>query len=201
MALELHRRAAGKAERLAILPAAFDPPTRAHVALADAALASCDETLLVLPRVFPHKPYDGVAFEARLQMLLELAEAHPRYSVGSVDDGLFVSIAQACHAAYGAQVELTFLCGRDAAERIVHWDYGGGPAFAEQLRQFQMLVARRGQGFEIPETMRGRIHSTELCDCEAVSSTEVRQRLRDGRAIGDLIPSEIAAAITRLYRT
>ena len=200
MALEFHRRAAGKAARLAILPAAFDPPTRAHVALADAALASCDETLLVLPRVFPHKPYDGVAFEDRLGLLLALAQAHPRYSVGSVSDGLFVSIARDCREAYGAHTELTFLCGRDAAERIVHWDYGSGPAFTEQLRQFEMLVARRGQSFEVPESLRGRVHTTELCDCDAVSSTEVRQRLRDGRPIDDLIPSEIAAAITRLYR-
>ena len=200
MALQLHHSAQGKTTRLAILPAAFDPPTRAHVALADAALAESDETLLVLPRVFPHKPYEGVSFEDRLSLLLALAAAHPRYSVGSVTDGLFVSIARDCRAAYGAQTELTFLCGRDAAERIVHWDYGNGPSFAEQLNDFQMLVAKRGQHFEVPGPLRSRVRKTELCDCDAVSSTEVRQRLRAGLPIDDWVPSEIAGAVKRLYR-
>lgn len=200
MALELHRRAAGNAARLAILPAAFDPPTRAHVALAEAALAECDETLLVLPRQFPHKPYEGVSFDERLRLLLALADAHPRFSVGSVDDGLFLSIARDCRAVYGPDTALTLLCGRDAAERVLHWDYGGGPPFAEQLREFDMLVARRGRAFEVPPELRPRVRTTELCDCDAVSSTEVRQRLRDERPLDDLIPSEIADAITRLYR-
>ena len=200
MPLKLHRRAPGKAARLAVLPAAFDPPTRAHIALAQAALAECDETLLVLPRAFPHKPYDGVSFDDRLQLLLTLAGAHPRFSVGSVESGLFLSIARDCRDAYGPHTELTLLCGRDAAERAVHWDYGSGPAFAEQLREFNMLVARRGQAFEVPEEWRGRVGTTELCDCDAVSSTEVRRRLRDGRPVDDLIPSEIADAVARLYR-
>ena len=200
MALKLHCGATGNVGRLAILPAAFDPPTRAHVALAEAALACCDETLLVLPRVFPHKPYDGVSFEERLQLLLALADMHPRFSVGSVDDGLFLSIARDCRAVYGTHTKFTLLCGRDAAERVVHWDYGSGPAIAEQLREFDMLVARRGQAFDVPEELRARVRTTELCDCEEVSSTEVRQRLRDGRPVDDLIPSEIAGAITRLYR-
>lgn len=200
MALEVHRRAAVATTRLAVLPAAFDPPTRAHVALAEAALANCDETLLVLPRIFPHKPYEGVSFDARLQLLLALADAHPRFSVGSVSDGLFVSIARACRAVYGSRTELTLLCGRDAAERVVHWDYGSGPSFAEQLREFDMLVARRDQAFEVPVELRARVRTTELCGCDAVSSTAVRQRLRDGRPADDLIPSEIAEAIGRLYR-
>ena len=181
------------------MPAAFDPPTRAHVALAQAALGDHDETLLVLPRVFPHKPYEGVSFDERLQLLLALADAHPRFSVGSVGNGLFLAIARDCRAVYGPDTELTMLCGRDAAERALHWDYGAGPGFAQQLREFGMLVARRGRAFDVPRDLRARVRTTELCDCDAVSSTEVRQRLRDGRPIDDLIPSEIAAHITRLY--
>ncbi len=199
MALELHHRAQAQTTRLAILPAAFDPPTRAHVALADAALADCNEVLLVLPRVFPHKPFDGVGFEDRLKLLLVLTAAHPRYSVGSVSDGLFASIARDCRAVYGDATELLFLCGRDAAERIAHWDYGSGPSFAEQLQGFQILVAKRGQHFAVPESLRSRVHTTELCDCDEVSSTEVRQRLRAGLRIDDLVPAEIADEVQRLY--
>ena len=48
-----------------------------------------------------------------------------------------------CREAYGADVRLSFLCGRDAAERIANWDYGRPGAFLEMLRQFDILVAAR----------------------------------------------------------
>src|ERR1700704_422903 len=65
VALEFFRRAAGQPARLGILPAAFNPPTRAHLALAQSALATVDEVLFVLPRAFPHKPYEDATFDQR----------------------------------------------------------------------------------------------------------------------------------------
>src|SRR5579863_363849 len=53
VALEFFRRAAGEPHSLGVLPAAFNPPTRAHLALARAALGIVEEVLLVLPREFP----------------------------------------------------------------------------------------------------------------------------------------------------
>ena len=55
--IEFFRRAEGRPRRLGILPGTFNPPTRAHVALAEAALGEVDEALFVLPRSFPHKEY------------------------------------------------------------------------------------------------------------------------------------------------
>jgi hypothetical protein len=39
--------------------------------------------------------------------------------------------------------QLLFICGRDAAERIVAWDYGEPDAFRRMLDQFELLVAAR----------------------------------------------------------
>ena len=40
--------------RLGVMPGSFNPPTCAHVALAECALTLVDAAVLVLPRVFPH---------------------------------------------------------------------------------------------------------------------------------------------------
>ena len=45
---------------VAILPGSFHPPTVAHLALAEAALARAAAIVFTLPRAFPPKSYDTV---------------------------------------------------------------------------------------------------------------------------------------------
>ena len=85
--------------------------------------------MFVLPRQFPHKTYSGASFEQRKELLSLALAAHPRFSAAVSENGLFVEIADECRECYGADVQLSFLCGRDAAERIVNWDYGRPEAF------------------------------------------------------------------------
>src|ERR1700752_3395038 len=112
MALEFVKRTAGGTSRLGVLPGTFNPPTRAHMALAHAALEHCDEILFVLPRALPHKNYGGVGFEDRLRLLQSAVEVHPQFAAATSDGGLFLEIAGECRRAYGAGIEIAFLCGR-----------------------------------------------------------------------------------------
>ena len=121
--IEFFRRASAAPRRLGILPGTFNPPTRAHLALARAAQGHVDEVLFVLPREFPHKAYEGASFAERIEMLRVAVADDPLLSIASTDRGLFIDIARDCRDAYG-DAALSFLCGRDAAERIVNWDYG-----------------------------------------------------------------------------
>lgn len=198
--MTLYRRAAGRPRRLGILAGTFNPPTRAHVALGRAALACVDEVLYVLPRAFPHKPYQDARFEQRLEML-ERALAHePRFSIGVSDGGLFIEIARECRQAYGLETELYFVCGEDAAQRIVTWNYGRPGAIEEQLREYQLLVAPRGGRWEPPEPLRARIHPLPLDPSyEAVSATEVRERIRRGLPWEHLVPEAIHELVRRIY--
>ena len=97
--MDFFRRTTAKPRRLAVLPGTFNPPTRAHMALARAALASADEVLFVLPRAFPHKPYSGASFEDRVRMLAAAVADEPRFSIASSDGGLFIEIARQCREA------------------------------------------------------------------------------------------------------
>src|SRR5205807_5433915 len=162
--------------KLAILPGAFNPPTRAHLAMADAALTMADEVLFALPRTFPHKEYTGSQFETRLEWLRAALAGYPRFSLAVTEGGLFIEIAQEARTEYGVDTELFFVCGRDAAERIVGWDYGEGDGIHKQLESFALLVAARGGAYESPPRIRNRVHALTLpSGLDEVSSSEVRR--------------------------
>lgn len=153
-----------------------------------------------MPREFPHKKYEWVALEDRLELLKAATAGDPRFSVGVSGGGLFIEIAGECREAYGPKTELWFLCGRDAADRIVNWDYGEAGAFEKQLETFGLLVADRDGRYDPPAAMRGRIFHLALDDnYDGVSATAVRQAIREGRDWAHLVPEEIVPEVKRLY--
>ncbi len=199
--MDFFRRAAGKPARLAVLAGTFNPPTRAHLALARGGLAVADEVVFVLPRAFPHKQYEGVGFAERVRMLELALESDPRCSIATTATGLFIDIARECRRAYGDGTEIYFLCGRDAAERAAHWDYGPPGAFLEQLREYQLLVAPRGGAWEPPPEMRDRIHPLAMeADHDEVSATRVRECIRRGLPWEHLAPASIVELVRQAYR-
>src|SRR3954451_21396860 len=148
--MEFFRRAGGHPRRLAAFPGTFNPVTVAHVGLAEAARASVDEVLFVLPRSFPHKTYSGASFDQRIRILCRALDSRDDFSIAASDGGLFAEIAGEGRSAYG-DIRLSFLCGRDAAERTANWDYGDPDAFQGMLRQFDFLVAARRGEYQPPE--------------------------------------------------
>lgn len=199
--MEFIRRAAGNPSSLAILPGSFNPPTRAHLALAEAGLEHAEEVLLVLPRLFPHKRYEGASLEDRLRMVQAAIEPHPRFSLGVSEGGLFTQIAEECRQAYGSDVRLKLLCGRDAAERFLHWDYGRPGAVKEMLEAFELLVAPRRGPFVPPEELRGRVRALSLpAEYDPVSASEIRRRIQAGEPWEHLVPVAAVPLARSIYR-
>ena len=200
MALDLLTPPAPHIERLGVLPGTFNPPTRAHLALAAAALPHLDQVLFVLPRALPHKQYTGVGFPDRLHLLRSAVASHPRFAAASSQGGLFLEIAAECREAYGPAVDIAFLCGRDAAERIVGWKYEREEMLTEMFDQFSLLVARRQGDYTPPDHLAHRIRCLDIeHGLDDVSATEVRERIAAGRAWQTLVPPVIAAEVARLY--
>lgn len=196
-------RSSAKPQRLGILPGSFNPPTLAHRELVYAAGFHVDEVLCVLPRVFPHKEYFGATLEQRLKMLAQTDLFMP-YSIAVSERGLFIEIARECRDHYGPSTKLSFLCGTDAAERILGWDYGRPGVVEEMLTEFDLLVAARGRVFEPPPRYRDRIKPLHLRDdlrnnWYDVSSTEVRQRIGAGQPWEHLVPPEIIEEVREIY--
>lgn len=199
--MQFFHRAQGDPRRLAVFPGAFNPLTTAHLALANAALSQADEVVLVLPRSFPHKPYHGAPFEERAEMLCDAVRGNPSLSVAASDAGLFVEIAAECRAAYAGPPHLSFLCGRDAAERIAGWDYGHPDAFPEMLRLFDLLVAARQGEYEPPAALRAAIRRLEIGgEFSHISASEVRRRISRGEPWEHLVPPEIHSRVRKIYQ-
>jgi nicotinate-nucleotide adenylyltransferase len=197
--VQFHRRPRTSPGRLGVLAGGFNPPTVAHVALAAASRAHVDELLYVVPRAFPHKDYFGATLEQRIEMLGSLELAIPR-SIATTEKGLLIDIAQECRAEFGAGTRLSFLCGRDAAERVLTWDYGRAGVVREMLNEFELLVASRSGEFVPPPEFDHRIHSLAMpARYDQVSSTEVRERIARGEPWEHLVPESIVERVREIY--
>jgi nicotinate-nucleotide adenylyltransferase len=198
--MEFFRRTPAAPSRLGILPGTFNPITVAHLSLAHAAAEHVEEIVWVLPRALPHKEYTGASFVERIDMLMAALRQEPRCSIAASEGGLFAEIADECRAAYGAQARLTFLCGRDAAERIAGWNYGQPGEFTRMLRQFDLLVAARGGEYVPPSEWQSAIRPLPLgCDLEEISSSAVRERIARKQPWEHLVPEAVRDLVRRIY--
>lgn len=196
MALDFLHRARTGAERVALFPGAWNPPTLAHLEIARAALEWADEVVWLLPRSFPHKTFEGLDFDARGEILRQLAMTEQAFSVASTDGGLFLDMAAEARETLGPKAELSLICGRDAAERAAAWNYGRPGVFAEFLGDCRLLVAARAGEFELPEEHRSRITRLQLpIDMSAISSSDVRLRMSLGQSWEHLVPPSVAIAL------
>jgi nicotinate-nucleotide adenylyltransferase len=179
-----------------VLAGGFNPVTRAHLALVDAALATVDDVVCVVPRVYPHKEFHGASLEDRLEMLRRAGGGHRVEVTGR---GLFIDIARELREAQ-PDAEIHFICGRDAAERIVGWDYGEPGAISRILKEFQLLVASRQGDYSPPEHLRHRVQALRLASgFDEISSTEVRRRIAAGEPWEHLVPETIVELVRRIY--
>ncbi|HLJ51039.1 MAG TPA: hypothetical protein VKU01_33760 [Bryobacteraceae bacterium] len=193
--MEFFEKPASHPRRLGILAGSFNPPTVAHLELADAAQGHVDQVLWVLPREFPHKRYHGATLTQRVDMLRKLG-----LTAAVSSGGLFLEIARECREHYGPQTKLSFLCGRDAAERIVNWDYGRPGVAEEMLREFELLVAARLGEYSPPSHLQRQIRRLHLRnDFDHVSSTEVRERIRHSHTWEHLVPEPIVEDVRKIY--
>ena len=197
--------------RLGVLGSAYNPITRAHLLLArySREQAKLDEIIFVLPRILPNKPLVGASVEQRLEMMRLSISGIPYISLGVCSHGLFLEICTALHQIYPQKLEIFFITGRDAAERILTWPYDNpAAALAEMFAGLQLLVFERQGKLQLPENpllqkYLNRIHTLETeKNLDKISSTEVRRRMSEGRSIAELVPKEVAFFIQKhsLYR-
>lgn len=188
--------------RVGLLPSAFNPPTVAHVAIADVAQErfALDQVVFVLTEAMPHKRIDRPGPEERLRWLRAIARERPDRAVTACGVGLVIDIAEAFRGDLGPACEIFVLAGRDAAERFASWDYGDGMPFAEQLRHYRLLVASRDGDYDVPAEHAGRILPFSIgARYNEASSRAVREAVRRGDGWDHIVPAAIRDAIGAAY--
>jgi nicotinate (nicotinamide) nucleotide adenylyltransferase len=188
------------AKRIGVIAGAFNPVTRAHVALAEAARTYVDEIVFAVPRAFPHKEYSGASLDHRVEMLRGVCEPSLCGArVEIVDGGLFADIASEVRRSRPGS-EIYVICGRDAAERMVAWNYQETGALDRIFEDLHLLVAGRQGAYRAPDHLRSRIHSLALPPhCDHISSSEVRRRIAAGEAWEHLVPEAIVDLVHHIY--
>jgi nicotinate-nucleotide adenylyltransferase len=197
--------------RLGVLGGAYNPITHAHLVLARSALeqARLDEVLFVLSKIPPRKRIEGATIDQRLEMMRLAVVDLPFATVGLCTHGLFLDIAAALREGYQGNLEVFFIVGRDAAERILTWPYPDpAAALQEMFTAFQLLVFRRRGEFTLPalpllQRYGDRIRTLRLSeDLDQISSTAVRDQAAAEGPLQGLVPEVVAAYIRRhgLYR-
>lgn len=197
--------------QMGVFSGAFNPITRAHVALAQRALehSQLHEVLFILPIAQPHKFIHDAPLDARLQMMALAVQGNPSFSIGTCTHGLFIDICRAIELAYPPQTRLWFITGGDAAERILTWPYPDPTqALGELFAQAELLVADRDGAFVLPDTPAVRTHADHIhhlplpAEYSHISSTEIRTRLAKGQDVSELVSPPVLLYIQErhLYR-
>lgn len=194
------RRPRFEARSIAVFCGAFHPPTIAHLELARAARQRVDEVLWVMPESFPHKTYADVPLPQRLRLLLE-ASSDP---IAIARENLFFSIAEEA-AGHFPQAAIQLLIGEDGARRILDWDYGLAAQehrhyLQTSLSRFPILSAQREADWCTPAEFESYIHWLAVHpQLASISSSLVRERIRNGEDWESLVPAAIRQRIRDFY--
>ena len=213
--------------RVGILGGTFDPVHNGHLAVAEAVhQALALSNILFVPAFLPpHKPTYTISPFAHRAAMLELAVANtPGFSVSRLEaervgPSYSIDTLRTLAQSLGNQVHLFFIIGMDAFAEIHTWK-----AYRELLNYASFVVIGRpdhcqqscGQtvaanfpGYTLNEARgcwqggsgQGGIHPVAMAPVK-VSSTEIREAVRQGKEIGTLVPSAVADYIEAqgLYR-
>ena len=203
--------------RVGILGGTFDPVHNGHLAVAEAVRqALALSSILFVPAFLPpHKPTYAISPFAHRAAMLDLAVAdRPGFFVSRLEaerEGPSYSIdtLRTLRQALGQDVQLFFIIGMDAFAEIHTWkanrellDHAsfvviGRPDHCQQ--SCGQTVAANFPGYAFVEALgswqgnsgQGGIHPVAMAPIK-VSSTEIREAVRQGRPISNRVPASVA---------
>ncbi len=192
--------------RVALLSGSFDPPTAGHLALAEAVVGRSDLVVLVYSvRTLPKEgvgPPPLLSEEERVGAIRRVARAHPGLAAGVCSHGLLADQAAAAADRFPG-AELCLVMGSDKVVQLLdpRWYRDRDATLSALFARAGVIYAERaghGGGLEAllerPENRRwrDRFERVELPpEVAAISSREVRERLRRGEDVSALVPPEV----------
>ncbi len=194
--------------RLGVMGGTFDPIHYGHLVTAEEALAQfqLDEVVFV-PTARPWMKVGRAVSppEDRYLMTVIATASNPRFSVSRIEierkGPTFTVDTLRGLAAEHADAEQYFITGADAMLEIFHWK---DPEDVLSLAHF-IAATRPGHDLarfvEDAATRHPRVSVMDI-PALAISSTDIRQRVRDGRPIRYLVPEGVRSYIEKvgLYR-
>jgi nicotinate-nucleotide adenylyltransferase len=190
-------------QRIGILGGTFDPPHVGHLILGEYSIDALDLThLLFVPAADPPHKQDRAKtpVEHRLAMLKLAIEGNSRFDLSHIDldrPGPHYSLDTVkIVSAQFPDAELFFVMGGDSLRDLPKWHH------PQELIALCKLAVMRRPG----DNLNPGMHSAVLPDLERrvvmmdtpvleISSTEIVNRLRQGKSVRYLVPDEVLGYI------
>lgn len=183
--------------RAAVLLGAFDPPTRAHVALvAGVSRLRGMPGALCLTAVLLDRPSDRLLDDRSKLMVLDEVCAGEGFGFAIANRGTYLDVARAMR---GDGIEPTFIIGSDKLAQLADPSFypdresGVAATFAEVDL---VVIPRAGAPVttEDVEVLEPSDVFTDPAHME-IAATDVRKRVRAGLPVDDLVPPAVAGAL------
>jgi len=182
-----------------ILGGTFDPPHVGHLVLASrcAAALQLDQVLFIPAYRPPHKEEHALSsFPLRLEMVRAAAEGNERFAVSELeaDRGGVSFTVDTLTQLTGERPEDSFwlLLGRDSLDDLPHWR---NPERILELARLA-VYARAGYGAPVAGSVASRVDWVTGPGVD-VSSSELREDVRQGRPVRYLVAQAVAEIIER----
>jgi nicotinate-nucleotide adenylyltransferase len=201
----------GTGIRLGVMGGTFDPIHYGHLVAAEAARVAFQlERVLFIPnRLPPHKKDYRVSEPKHRYLMAVLATiTNQHFDVSRMEldrDGVSYTIDTLCELrrAYGPEAELHFISGADAILDLLSWKN------VDELLALCYFIAATRPGYELSEQLQrlqekypNRVFRVEV-PALAISSTDIRRRVRAAMPIKYLLPESVEYYIYKndLYGT
>lgn len=186
--------------RLGVFGGTFNPVHNGHLVLAQEVREKMrlSQIIFVPSGRPPHKSERNLAsVRHRLYMLKLSIEKIPFFSVSTIEidrggKSYSVETMHALRDIYGKNTKYFFILGADAVKEIFTW---------KKVREFltlcELIVVNR-PGF-YAERVKGKlshIHNVSITPI-GISSSIVRERIRDGKSINSFVPEKVEEYIRR----
>jgi nicotinate-nucleotide adenylyltransferase len=196
----------GSVQRLGILGGTFNPITIAHLVIAEQVsdVRRLDTVLFVPARVPPHKNASDVAPATdRYRMTILGTESNPRFEVSRIEldrpgKSFTKDTLRELLDMYPG-TELFYIIGSDAVVELSTWRE---PELVLKLARF-LVVARPGYDLsQLEDRYKKRVDIVPVVGLD-ISSSEIRERVKQGRSIKYLVPEKVEEYIRAkgLYAT
>ncbi|KKJ99168.1 nicotinate-nucleotide adenylyltransferase [Micromonospora sp. HK10] len=191
--------------RIGIMGGTFDPIHHGHLVAASevADRFGLDEVVFV-PTGQPWQKADETVTPAedRYLMTVIATASNPRFQVSRVDidrngPTYTVDTLRDLHAEYGPKVQLFFITGADALERILSWKE------VDKMFELAHFIGVTRPGFELTDKhLPADTVSLVQVPAMAISSTDCRARVARGEPVWYLVPDGVVQYIAkrRLYQ-
>ncbi len=190
--------------RLGLMGGTFDPIHYGHLVTAEAARCKyqLDEVYFIPSGNPPHKRGRHITAALHRMMMCVMATAtNPYFEVSDVEikrQGFSYTYDTVCQfrRVFGADCLIYFITGADVLGEIVTWNK------ADLLFDECCFIAATRPGFTLdasqalPPQLRDKISFMEV-PALAISSTDIRNRLRQGRSIKYLLPETVETYIQK----